>query len=127
MGNLAWAADTAKELLAEFGKDVTFYREVPDEPSDPSKPWRPEGIYPDPPTEYPAIAMTVPYAERYIDGTTVRRGDVRMYVAAKDLGFVPKVGDYCEFGGQKYKAVNVSIVEPGAEEDRVLYDVQVRG
>lgn len=127
MGNLAWAADTAKELLAEFGKDVVFYREVADEPADQSKPWRPDGIYPDPPTQYAAVAMTVPYAERYIDGTTVLRGDIRAYVAAKDLGFVPRTGDYCVVNGDKLKAINVSIVEPGALEDRVLYDIQMRG
>ena len=41
MGVLQWAVDTADELISEFGKPVTFYREVAAAPSDIEKPWNP--------------------------------------------------------------------------------------
>ena len=125
MGNLQWAVDLADELIVENGKPAVFYREVAQESQDPDKPWRPDGIAPEPPTDFEVIIVVDPYSERHIDGTVVRRGDVRCYLAAKGLTYVPRPGDYSEFGGQKFKVVNVITLEPGV--DRVLYEMQMRG
>lgn len=125
MGALQWAVDTAKELLDEFGKTVSFYRETPDDSDNASMPWKPDGIYPDVPPLYSCIGMTAEYEEKLIDGTVIQRGDIRCYVAAKGFAFVPKAGDNLKFSNTVYKVMNVGILEPGV--DRVLYDLQLRG
>lgn len=124
MGALSWAVDVAAELLTEFGKTVTFYREVPGTPLDADKPWRPNGLNPSTPVEYDVTAMTVPYANKVIDGTVIKRGDLNCLLAAKDLVYTPAVGDFAEIGGEKYRVLKVTILEPGV--DRILYDLQLR-
>ncbi len=122
---MQWAVDLAKELLDEDGRPMDFYRQSPGQPVDPDKPWRTDGLAVDPPVKYSAIAVVFPYEERHIDGTVVRRGDVRCYLAAEDLTYVPRPGDYSEFGGQKFKTVAVETLQPGV--DTILYELQMRG
>ncbi len=123
-GTLDWAVDTADELIVEFGKPMSFYREVEDQPQDENKPWKLDGLMPDPPEQFSVIAMTVPYSSYHIDGTVIRASDVKCLLAAKGLEYVPQPGDYSEFGDKKWKVINVSILEPGVE--RVLYEMQMR-
>lgn len=125
MGSMQWAVDAADELLTESGKPMTFFRETP-EINDASKPWRTDGLALGVASRFTAIGMTVPYTQRNIDGTVIQSGDVKCYLAAaSNTSYTPKVGDYSEFGGQRYKIINVSILEPGT--DRILYELQMRG
>lgn len=125
MGNIAWATDTADELIAENGKPVTFYREKKDVPTDDNMPWRPDGVLPDPPTKYNLTAVVIPYAEKFIDGTVVLRGDLNCLLASKGLDYEPRSGDYAQIGSKKFTVIKAEVLEPGV--DRILYDIQLRG
>lgn len=125
-GEHSWAVDLAKELLDDNGKTMVFYRETPAVPGPLNQPWRPNGINPSTPTTYTVIGLTVPYDEKMIDGESIRRSDVRCYVAAKGMSvdYVPTANDYVTMGGVKYKVIGASPLEPGTE--RILYDIQLR-
>jgi hypothetical protein len=129
MANYVRLAATAQRLIEKNGRIVKFVRFDLDA-NDVDKPWRgpaelPESPY-TPVVPYPeAKAVVVPYVEKDIDGSLIRVGDKRLFVAVNslpddDLELYNAVVD----GEALYRIVNVSLLNPG--EVRLLYEMQIR-
>ncbi len=124
MVNYVRLASTAERLIRENGRDVAFFDKASAPPRDVDRPWR--GTAPsatDPTVTAPAVI--IPYMEEEIDGTSIKRGDKRMYVA--ENAATPNQlenFDYVVDDGIRYSIQTVSTIDPGPT--RVLYDIQVR-
>lgn len=110
-------AATAVELLAEFGMPVTLVRVIP-------------GAY-DPDTgtstnttaNHDGIGVKLDYEQREIDGTQIRRGDQRVYMAP-DLAVTPRTGDTLTIGVESWQVIESRPLSPSGVV--VLHDIQVR-
>jgi hypothetical protein len=112
-------AATAVELLEEFGQAVIVTR-VEEGEYDPS-----DGTGTSTSTPYPGMGVALDYRQDQIDGTLIRQGDRRIYIAP-DLGMVPKTGDTVTLA--EGAVLNVVASRPLSPAGTVLlHDVQVRG
>jgi hypothetical protein len=116
---------TAQRLLTKYGAVVVLTRTT-------------AGAY-DPDTgttgagssaAYTGIAFREQYALKDIDGTIIKRGDVRLIVAPKqsdgtDMPIPAADTDTMLFDGTTYSVVGVDPLKPADES--VLYYVQARG
>lgn len=114
----AKTAATAARLLLKFGRSVTITRTTP-------------GTY-DPATGAPGTGTTAThagtavllnYAQRDIDGTHVRVGDQRAYIAP-DLAVTPQTGDTLTIGGEVWSVIASRPLAPAGTV--VLHEAQVR-
>lgn len=114
----ARTAATAQRLLERRGRAVTLTRKT-------------TGAY-DPATGAPGAGMTathagtavlLEYAQRDIDGTHIRVGDQRAYIAP-DLAVTPQTGDTLTVGGDTWSVIASRPLAPAGVI--VLHDVQVR-
>jgi hypothetical protein len=110
-------AATAVELLAEFGAPVTL-TSVATGSYDPAT-----GQGATTPTNYPATGVKLDYEQREIDGTNIRSGDQRVYLAP-DLAVTPKTGDRLTVGASVFQIIASRPLSPATTT--VLHDVQVR-
>ena len=111
-------ADTAEELIAEFGQSVTLKVAS-------------NGAY-DPETGSTAVTyadqsakgVVIDYDKKLIDGTKVRIGDRQCLLSP--LGITePKDGDKIAFGAEVWQVVPpVTVTNPAGVP--VLYEVQIR-
>lgn len=69
-------------------------------------------------------AVVANYDESKIDGTIIRRGDMRALVSCVGLSAPPSVNDVLVWGTELFTVVNLNIVSPARTD--VLYDLQVR-
>lgn len=112
----AATAATATRLLQRFGAAATIKR--------------PSGTAYDPSTgsstvTYASTATTAAvfaYDQKYIDGTLIRQGDQRAYLAPS---YAPLQGDRLTWQGADYDVVAVKPVSPAGVA--VLYEAQLRG
>lgn len=111
-------AATALRILTRFGAPVTVGRETPGV-YDPEtgtnaagsvQSWTPQGVKLD-------------YAEREIDGTSIKAGDQRVYMSAA-AGLDPTAGDTVTLGAEVWRVVASRTLAPAGVA--VLLDVQVR-
>lgn len=111
-------AATAQRLLERFGRAVTLTRKTP-------------GAY-DPATGAPGAGTTATHAgtaalfdyqQKDIDGTHIRVGDQRAYIAP-DLAVTPQTGDTLTVGGDTWSVIASRPLAPAGVI--VLHDVQVR-
>lgn len=87
----------AEEVITEFGQEGTVKRITPTDPvlgGDGTE------------TSYPATLVPMTYDARYIDGTTIKSGDMQIYISAVGLPIVPTVGDTVSANGTEYHVVN---------------------
>ena len=112
-------AGTADRLLKKYGAPATLTRSVP-------------GAY-DPATgttaaptvtAYTGTGAKFDYAQRDIDGTLIKQGDQRVYLAV--VGIVqPQTGDRLTIAGVAFTVAASRPLQPALTA--VLHDVQVRG
>lgn len=110
-------ASTAKELLEEFGCQVTLtYAE--------SQAYDPEsGSSTKQGYAYTGTGVKLDYESKDIDGTNILSSDQRVLIAV-DIPVVPKAGNILLIGSKEWTVINSKPLDPGGEA--VLYDVQVR-
>ncbi len=88
---------TAQRLIAKFGQTGVVTRLSPPDPILGGEPAL---------TPYPATLVPMAYEARYIDGTTIKTGDVQIYISAVGLAIEPTVGDVVTANGTDYAIVN---------------------
>ena len=66
----------------------------------------------------------IDFAQRYIDGDSVRRGDVRIILAAKGLPFIPIPDMKIDFDGHSFSTIAVLPIYSG--ELVAAWDLQAR-
>lgn len=110
-------AATAVRLLAKYGAPLLLTRTT-------------EGEY-DPETgtstggtaTYNVTGAAFDYAQDDIDGTLIRRGDMRVYIAP-DAAVTPQTGDTLPVQGFVWNVVESRPLQPA--DKIVLHDVQIR-
>ena len=115
--NYAKTAATATRLLERFGQAVTLTR-YGDAAYDPAT-----GTTVPSETVYPATGAKLDYAQRDIDGTLIKVGDCRVYLAP-NLAVTPQTGDTITIGAEVWKVVTSRPLAPAGTV--VLHDAQVR-
>lgn len=120
MVNYTRIASTAQRLINDNGRDVSLKR-ISRTPGDSNKPWRGPAAAEE---SFTVKAVVFPYEEKDVDGSIVRLGDKRMYVAANALGQEMATMDAVEDGGVRYRIVVANIIAPGAVS--VVYEIQLR-
>lgn len=114
----AKTASTATRLLQRFGRSVTLTRRTP-------------GSY-DPTTGGPGAGTTAAHAgtaalfdyqQKDIDGTHIRVGDQRAYIAP-DLAVTPQTGDTLTVGSDVWSIIASRPLAPAGTV--VLHEAQVR-
>lgn len=111
-------ADIARDLLAEYGVEVSLTRETP-------------GAY-STSTGETAAAQTssfrlniaaFDYPNKLIDGTSILRDDKMAYSEVRP-GIRPLVGDYLQWGSKRLRIMSVKPLEPALVA--VLFELQLR-
>ncbi len=109
-------AAVATRLLTDRGQQVTFTRAV-DGAFDPAT-----GITtPGTPTTITGYGASFDYNRSEIDGTLIKRGDIRFIFEAAGR---PKEGDTVVIDSETYRVMAPSIVSPAGVD--VYYEVQLR-
>lgn len=114
------SATTALTLIEKFGATAKITHTEVSEPVNPWDPSTGEVVT----KEYEAAAVVTDYAQRLIDGVTVKYGDKEIIVAASGLDIMPSANDVIETAGQKFSIVSVNVVSPAGVP--LVYRVQAR-
>ncbi|KRD56487.1 hypothetical protein [Ensifer sp. Root278] len=87
---------TAQRLIAKFGQVGVVTRITP-----------PDNVLGGEPvtTPYPATLVPMAYEARYIDGTTIKTGDMQIYISSVGLAIEPTVGDVVTASGNDYAVI----------------------
>lgn len=112
------AAATALRLLTNFGTDFTLTRTALAAGDDPFDP----GTETD--TAYTVKGVLLDYDDRAMDGTIIRVGDRRAYIAASGLAVTPRIGDALTAVSEVYSVVNAKPLNPAGTA--VVHELQVR-
>lgn len=113
----AETAETAAELLTEFGAMVTLTRITPGG-YDPST-----GTVVNTEVTHTAAGVKLEYEQRLIDGTNILQGDQRVYLDPL-IAEAPQAGDKLNVGTEVFNVVRSRPLAPAGIV--VLHDVQVR-
>lgn len=133
--NYVSLAAKTKKLIEDNGANATISKRTRGTPLDSNKPWRGNDATGD-------ISLTVkgieyPYKAEDVDGTKIRLGDMRIYLAhdslvaaaaaatpapVTDLDFTTY--DRIVFAGKTFQIVKASPLQPGGVT--LLWDVQAR-
>ncbi|URA07001.1 virion structural protein [Xanthomonas phage Elanor] len=106
------------ELLAEFGQDCMLRRLGAPVVVDPVEGTVTGGA----PLEFPVIGVVTDYADKLVDGETIRRGDRLVYIQATER---PQIGDvFVEANGTTWSVVDYDAVDPAGTP--VLFSLQLR-
>ncbi|USJ24717.1 hypothetical protein [Ensifer adhaerens] len=87
---------TAHELIEEFGQVGVVTRLTPPDPILGGEPVS---------TPHPATLAPMAYEARYIDGTTIKTGDMQIYISSVGLAIEPTVGDVVTANGDDYAVI----------------------
>jgi hypothetical protein len=112
----------AKALIEANGRVVTLKKKARTA-GDTNKTWRGPGTTPDVTLGSPK-AVLIPYDEDDVDGTLIRRGDERAYIAHSSLNVDLKDADILEDGDTTWKIEKINIIKPG--DTSILYEMQLR-
>jgi hypothetical protein len=125
MVNYVRMAATAKRLIEGNGRTVTLVR-LSRSPEDTDKPWRGPDLTPDPvPPAITCKAVIIPYVEKEVDGSNIKHGDKRAYIAETSLDEIEiETYDRLVDASVIYKIVIASLLNPG--DVRLLYELQLR-
>lgn len=115
----AASATRALASITRSGTDVTITREV-------AASFDPTTGQTTPGADIVATGKGVQtrYSNRDIDGTVIKRGDMRLDVAASGLSVEPEQNDSVEIDSVDWIVVNVELIKPATVP--VLYICQVR-
>ena len=114
----------AKRLIAKKGTQVTLRTFAAGALPDANEPWR-AGT--NTPTNQTVVAVFLDYEQKYVDGTTIRMGDQRVFMPATDtLGaaITPEVDGLVIRGSETWKIVKPKPLNPG--DQMVMFELQVR-
>ena len=109
-------AETALELLTEFGQAVTINRETSSS-FDPTL-----GIDTTASSSFTGKGAAFEYKAMQIDGTIVQAGDIQLYLNA--TATVPLIDDRITIDSATYQVMNVEQINPAGTP--VLYIIQLR-
>lgn len=110
-------AATAQRLLERFGSALMLTRSTP-------AAYNPAtGTATSTSADHAGFGVRLDYEQREIDGTNIRRGDARIYVAP-DLAVTPQTGDSITMGADVWQVVASRPLAPAGVV--VIHDVQVR-
>lgn len=111
--------DVAVEMLTEFGQPVAL-ESLSAEAYNPAT-----GEMAQTMTRYEGMGVALDYSQRDIDGTVIKQGDRRIFIAP-DLGATPKTGDTLTLAeGTVLQVVSSKPLAPAGT--LVLHEVQCRG
>lgn len=110
----------AQRLITKKGQTVTL-RSYVVTPPDPATPWE-AGSTAD--VDQTPSAVFLDYAQDYIDGTVIKRGDQRVFIAAADLTTPPTANGIILRGAETWKIQAIGPLNPAG--DPIMYDIQVR-
>jgi hypothetical protein len=109
-------ADLASTLIANAGFKATLRRETQVK----EYPWS----TPVTTAEDNAVDIILgTYKSSMIDGETIKRGDIRVYVAVDTV--IPTVTDFLVIRGKQYTIIDINAPAPGGID--LLYEIQARG
>ncbi len=109
-------AETAKQLLTDNGRTLTFTRDT-------STGFNPAtGVNSITTTNFTGIGAGFDYRRSEIDGEVIQAGDVR--IVLEDATTKPLIGDRVLYNGSDYRVMNVDEVSPAGIV--VIYKLQVR-
>ena len=111
-------ASEALELITEFGASITLTRKTVGT-YDPST-----GAASETSADYPGVGVLIDYSQREIDGTSVRAGDQRCWIATDGM-VLPRTGDTLTIGSTVYSVVTGGHVAPAGTA--AVYWAQLRG
>ena len=110
--------DTALNLIEKFGADATVKKASI---AAGANAWNaPQQVA----SDKVGKAVRTEYSLYNINGTTIKAGDVKLLLAAKDLTVMPAQGDTVVFAGTEYKVMNIDPIAPA--EVILVYVVQLR-
>ena len=118
----------AERLINENGRSFTLTRKDQGNPETLSKPWRSSTKVAE--ISFAVVGVFVEFEKDEVDGTLVKRGDKRLFIAAKDIDDQApantNIEDYDEItdGAIAYRIINAQVIEPGPT--RIMYELQVR-
>ncbi len=75
-------------------------------------------------TTYTVKVVSEEIPERFVDGDTIRSGDVRVYLAAKDLDFTPAAGQVFTLSGEQFTALGVK--DATVQDSAVVHEIHAR-
>lgn len=117
--NYSALAQTAQQILAQFGATTTLTRQLVSGTYDPGT-----GAVMPPAAEVNVITAAVfPVEDKMINGTTIRQGDQQAYISAQGLS-KPRPGDVMAWGGSSYTVADVKALGPAGVF--VLYEAIIR-
>jgi len=106
----------ASSLLADNGQSLTFSRET-SSGFDPAT-----GINTTTTSTYTGYGAGFGYAAREIDGSVIKKGDIRLILEATDTA--PLNGDTVVYDSETYRVMDIEKVKPATIA--VLYKLQLR-
>lgn len=114
-------AETANELIQEFGASATIRRILTD-----SSTYDAATGTTTPPAEVQTActAVEIELDKKMIDGTMVRQSDSRLFVAVKGVSTPPVVGDLIVWGTVTYTVILAKPISPARTD--VVYDLYIR-
>ncbi len=124
MGEYDSAVALALRLIKKKGKLITVRNVTVAAPADSNKPW-----YPGAGTnvDQSVYGVFLDYAQRYIDGETIKTGDQQVYLPSTDVTgapVTPKVDGLILRGSEVWKILAVSPLKPA--DQLIIHTVQVR-
>ena len=117
--NYAPLQATAARLITKFGGTLTV-TESGVSTADPTKPW----IVTADDTAHTVDLVREGYDVLEINGTTVRSGDRKYLLAARNLTFTPKGGDRVVDSGETFEILRVEAISPGGTA--ILFTLHTR-
>lgn len=129
MVNYVSLAATAERLIEENGRDLTVIQ-AGETAANPAEPWRADT--PAGESRITVKGVIVEFDNEDFDGTLVRRGDKRAFIAHNSIVDAAGAGESTELegfdrlldAGAEWKIVSVKAIHPG--DIRVVYDLQLR-
>lgn len=113
--NYARSVQTANRLIDKFGQIGAIRRtETSGDPWDPGTS----------DTDYPCTLVALDYDQKDVDGTVIKAGDCKVYVAVAGLAIVPTTTDHVIIGGKVYTVIQVKPLSPAGTT--VYFDLQCR-
>lgn len=109
-------ADKAYEKIKKYGSAIIIRHSGQKEYN------KQTNTYTDNGTSVTGVALQRNYAQKDIDGTNIRMGDVQFMASLNDR---PLSNDDIEFEGKHYKVINVSVLAPDGKTD-IFYTLQAR-
>jgi hypothetical protein len=111
----------AKRLIKKKGRAVVLRSYTATAAADAAKPWKP-GV--NTPSNQNGFGVFLNYEQKFIDGSTILRGDQHVYLSLEGITTAPQVQGTLLRDAEIWKIIAVEPLNPG--EQVVFYELQVR-